>query len=253
MTTPVSEVPIAPPQPTDGVLVGKVLAGQKSAFNELINRYQRRAIAVAYRVLANLHDALEVAQEAFLKAFTNLATLQKAEAFGPWLMRIVSNLSLNLRRSRKSLGVLPLDDLLPSTGAMVADRALAAATINAEPWRQMQNAEIGSRIGQAMAQLSDRQRAAIVLFAVEEMPQKQVAQIAWLQRGSRQMARLSRPKTAQGNSQRLSLIDANASPPHSTPDPPAAAYFAIAPCGYRGSGCFQWAFLLASSSSLNST
>jgi RNA polymerase sigma-70 factor (ECF subfamily) len=166
MTTLVSEIPIAPTQPTDGVLVGQALAGQKSAFNELIRRYQRRATAVAYRFLGNLQDALEITQEAFLKAFTNLTTLQKAEAFGPWLMRIVSNLSLNFRRSRKSHGTLPLDDLLPSTGAVH----------HADPCRLMQSAEIGSQVEQALAQLPERQRAVINLFALEQIPQKQVAQ-----------------------------------------------------------------------------
>jgi RNA polymerase sigma-70 factor (ECF subfamily) len=165
MTTLVSEIPIASTRPTDGVLVARALAGQKSAFNELINRHQRRATAVAYRFLGNLQDALEIAQEAFLKAFTNLTTLQKAEAFGPWLMRIVSNLSLNLRRSRKSHGTLPLDDLLPSAGAVH----------HADPCRLMQSAEIGSRVEQALAQLPQRQRTVINLFALERIPQKQVA------------------------------------------------------------------------------
>jgi len=176
MMTLVSEISMTAASPTDGVLVGQVLAGQKSAFDELVSRYQRRATAVAYRLLGNLQDALEVSQEAFLKAFTNLTTLQKAEAFGPWLLRIVSNLSLNLRRSRKSLAVLPLDDLLPSAGAMGADHFMTARAHNAEPCRRMQRAEVSSRIEQALGQLSRRQREAISLFALEEIPQKQVAQ-----------------------------------------------------------------------------
>src|SRR5512133_3992013 len=98
--------------PTDGHLVEQVLAGQRQAFDELIVRYQRQAVAVSYRLLGNSQDALEVTQDAFLKAFTSLSTLQKPEAFGGWLMRIVSNLSLNYRRSRKTRSQLPLDDLL---------------------------------------------------------------------------------------------------------------------------------------------
>src|SRR5438132_2881655 len=98
--------------PSDGELVARVLNGQHRAFDELIHRYQRQAVAVSYRLLGNTHDALEVTQDAFLKAFSSLATLQKPEAFGGWLMRIVSNLSLNYRRGRKSRSQLPLDDLL---------------------------------------------------------------------------------------------------------------------------------------------
>jgi RNA polymerase sigma-70 factor, ECF subfamily len=176
MTTLASEIPIASAEPTDGTLVGKTLAGQRSAFNELITRYQRKATAVAYRLLGNLQDALEITQEAFLKAFTNLKSLQRAEAFGPWLLRIVSNLSLNFRRSRKSHGALPLDDLLPDMGSMDADQSLTAAAHLAEPSRRMQSAEIGSRIGRALANLPQKQRTALVLFALDELPQKQVAQ-----------------------------------------------------------------------------
>src|SRR5215212_10595241 len=96
--------------PSDGQLVSKCLAGNRQAFDELIRRYQRQAVAVSYRLLGNSQDSLEVTQDAFLKAFTSLDTLQKPEAFGGWLMRIVSNLSLNYRRSRKTRQQLPLDD-----------------------------------------------------------------------------------------------------------------------------------------------
>src|SRR6266404_476844 len=110
--------PQAPPQapagPTDGQLVEQTKAGNRKAFDQLIRRYQRQAVAVSYRLLGNSQDSLEVTQDAFLKAFTSLATLQKPEAFGGWLMRIVSNLSLNYRRSRKVRSQLPLDDLLAS-------------------------------------------------------------------------------------------------------------------------------------------
>src|SRR5438128_1252387 len=111
---PRSEAQKAPQQasPSDGELVRRVRDGQNRAFDELIHRYQRQAVAVSYRLLGNTHDALEVTQDAFLKSFSSLSTLQKPEAFGGWLMRIVSNLSLNYRRGRKSKQQLPLDDLL---------------------------------------------------------------------------------------------------------------------------------------------
>src|SRR4029077_11395431 len=91
---------------------------------QLIRRYQRQAVAVSYRLLGNSNEALEGTQDAFLKAFTSLSTLQKPEAFGGWLMRIVSNLSLNYRRGRKTRSQLPLDDLLGKTdGAQQAELA----------------------------------------------------------------------------------------------------------------------------------
>src|SRR5579871_5818974 len=102
--------------PPDGELVAQSLSGRRDAFDILIRRYQRQAVAVSYRLLGNAHDAAEVTQDAFLKAYTSLSTLQKPGAFGGWLMRIVSNLSLNFRRGRKTRSQLPLDDLLGHGG-----------------------------------------------------------------------------------------------------------------------------------------
>src|SRR3954454_16963549 len=113
--------PDDPASPSDGTLVERVLGGDRRAVDELIRKYQRQAVAVSYRLLGNNHDALEVTQDAFLKAFSSLATLQKPEAFGGWLMRIVSNLSLNYRRSRKTRSQLPLDDLLGPSEPSAAD------------------------------------------------------------------------------------------------------------------------------------
>src|SRR4051812_3301605 len=102
----------APRAPSDGQLVSRVLAGERTCFDQLVQRYQRQAIAVSFRLLGNSQDAMEVTQDAFLKGFTSLNTLQKPEAFGGWLMRIVSNLSLNFRRARKIRQQLPLDNML---------------------------------------------------------------------------------------------------------------------------------------------
>src|SRR5262245_60674888 len=100
MDRPPANKPSPPPnEPSDGQLVSRVLAGDRSAFDDLVRRYQRQAVAVSYRLLGNSQDAMEVTQDAFLKGFTSLNTLQKPDAFGGWLMRIVSNLSLNFRRS----------------------------------------------------------------------------------------------------------------------------------------------------------
>src|ERR1700704_4463514 len=163
--------------PTDGQLVVQVNDGNRKAFDELIRRYQRQAVAVSYRLLGNSQDALEVTQDAFLKAFTSLATLQKPEAFGGWLMRIVSNLSLNFRRGRKNKQQLPLNDLLgtnePSTSNGSGSDWMAQS---GDPLRRLESEEMGRKLQEALSQLPEKQRLAIVMFTIEEMPQKQVAE-----------------------------------------------------------------------------
>src|SRR4051812_14086657 len=163
--------------PTDGELVTRASAGDRRCFDELIVRYQRQAVAVSYRLLGNTQDALEVTQDAFLKAFTSLASLQKPEAFGGWLMRIVSNLSLNFRRGRKNKQQLPLDDLLgtsePTTSNGSGSDWMAQS---GDPVRRLESEEMGRKLQEALNQLPEKQRLAIVMFTIEEMPQKQVAE-----------------------------------------------------------------------------
>jgi len=163
--------------PSDGELVVQVLAGKRPAFDDLIRRYQRQAVAVAYRLLGNSHDALEVTQDAFLKAYGSLSSLQKPEAFGGWLMRIVSNLSLNYRRSRKVRSQLPLDDLLGSSeqsGAAGSGSEWMAR--DDDPVHGMESREMGAKLQEALKQLPERQRQAILMFTLQEMPQKLVAE-----------------------------------------------------------------------------
>jgi RNA polymerase sigma-70 factor (ECF subfamily) len=167
------------PSPTDGTLVERSLGGDRAAFDDLIRRYQRQAVAVSYRLLGNSHDALEVTQDAFLKSFGSLATLQKPEAFGGWLMRIVSNLSLNYRRSRKTRSQLPLDDLLgPADSAQIDTTGGGSDWMaqSGDPVRKLESEEMGRRLQHALLQLPEKQRQAIVMFTIEEMPQKQVAE-----------------------------------------------------------------------------
>jgi len=164
--------------PSDGQLVRNTLAGQRQAFDQLIRRYQRQAVAVSYRLLGNSNDALEVTQDAFLKAFTSLSTLQKPDAFGGWLMRIVSNLSLNYRRGRKTRSQLPLDDLLGKASGEQADAGGGSEWMSRDigPLHRMESSELGAKMQEALNQLPEKQRLAIVMFTIEQMPQKDVAE-----------------------------------------------------------------------------
>jgi RNA polymerase sigma-70 factor, ECF subfamily len=165
--------------PTDGQLVEQILAGKSEAFDQLIRRYQRQAVAVAFRLLGNTQDALEVSQEAFLKAFRSLDTLQKPEAFGGWLMRIVSNLSLNFRRSRKNRAQLPLDDLLGSSEGQQQETAGGSEWMSGsgDPLKRLESEELGRKLDEALKQLPEKQRLAIIMFTIEQMPQKEVAEV----------------------------------------------------------------------------
>lgn len=152
------------------------MSGKRQAFDELIRRHQKRALAVSYRLLGNTHDAAEVTQDAFLKAYASLKTLEDPERFGGWLMRIVSNLSLNKRRGRKKSAALPEDDLLSGGNADIDQPAVASTSRAEDPVNQVIGKELGRQVLEALAKLPEKQRLALMLFTIEQMPQKEVAE-----------------------------------------------------------------------------
>src|ERR1035437_1928652 len=83
--------------------------GDRPAVGKLAQLYQRQCAAVAMRLLGNAHDASELVQDALVKAFRSLDQLQQSDRFGPWLMRIVTNLALNFRRARSRRQALSLE------------------------------------------------------------------------------------------------------------------------------------------------
>ncbi len=159
----------------DAEAVNRTLGGDMAAYDELIERYQRRAVAVAYRLLGNIEDAMDVCQDAYVRAFKSLPTIQQPERFGAWLMRIVGNLSLNYRRGRRKDLSLAADD--EEGGGHEGQLAGRAVRSNPSPGEAMQSAELEQAITAAMDALPEQQRLSLILFAIEQMPQKEVAEI----------------------------------------------------------------------------
>ncbi len=161
--------------PSDGQLVRETRRGKLAAFEVLVSRYQRRATGLAYRLLNNRDEALEVVQEAFMKAFDKLDTLSRVERFGSWMLRITSNLSLNKRRSRALRRHLSLDAAAESDegrGEMNRPDPRAVTPVAAAS-----AIELKGVIEDAMQELPEMQRQALILFSMEKMPQKEVAKI----------------------------------------------------------------------------
>lgn len=158
-------------------LVQRAQLGDADAFADLVRRYQRLAVSVAFRLLNNAEDAADVSQDAFVRAYRHLGQLDDAARFGPWFLRTVSNLSLNFRRGRKNRAALPLDDVEQATGSV-------RSPLSGQPLAEVRHAaegplpdELQELVNDALAALPDKQRLALILFSVEGMPQKEVAEI----------------------------------------------------------------------------
>src|SRR5579863_5590165 len=97
-------------------LVTRSLAGDRTAFGALVERYAAQARRVARAVLRDPDDADDAAQDAFLSALVKLEQYDPRRPFGPWLMRIVANAATDRRRRRSVRRTHPLDDELVAGG-----------------------------------------------------------------------------------------------------------------------------------------
>jgi len=94
----------------DTTLVRRTLSGDQEAFSSLVEKYKDPVFNVAYRMLGNPTEAEDVAQEAFVRAYTQLHTYKEAHRFSTWLLSIASHLSIDQLRRRRFLA-LPLENV----------------------------------------------------------------------------------------------------------------------------------------------
>ena len=158
--------PAASPQEAgqdESRLVEAVKAGDAAAFDELTSRHMRRAFGVAYRLLGQRQDAEDVVQEGFLTALVKIDTFERGRPFGPWLMRIVANRAINLRKARALRHADPIPDGIPSGGESPAEAA--------------QRSELRRALQQALAQLPDEQRWVVELFEIDGFTGPEIAEM----------------------------------------------------------------------------
>jgi RNA polymerase sigma-70 factor (ECF subfamily) len=107
-------------QENDVLWVQQTLAGDPQAFGELVQRYERDVFNLTYRMLNNRGEAEDAAQEAFLRAYSNLDRYDQNRSFKTWLLSIASNHCID-RIRRRRLTWLSLEEPLPPHPALTSD------------------------------------------------------------------------------------------------------------------------------------
>lgn len=106
---------------TDAELVNAVRGGDRSAFGDLVARYERAVWARAWRVTGDYHAAQDATQDAFLEAFRRLSQLRRPESFALWLMRIAERESFRTARRNQRTSPLDSDEAAASIASPLAD------------------------------------------------------------------------------------------------------------------------------------
>jgi RNA polymerase sigma-70 factor (ECF subfamily) len=160
---------------TDEDLVTMAQGGSQAAFDELVDRYSAVVYRVARGITRGHHDAEDVVQDTFLKAFKSLDRFSVAKAsFRTWVLTIARNQSINVFSSlkRKAARFLSDFDQAESTPSSM-DHPLAAGQQDAEKLLSIQQEH--ARVQKALSKLPERQRTALLLKAQESMSYEEIA------------------------------------------------------------------------------
>ncbi len=163
-------------------LVTRAREGDHRAFEALVRQYQRRVFRVAMGMLRNEDDALEIAQEAFVKAHRNLERFKGDSSFYTWMHRITSNLCIDFLRRRRGESVEYDDGILRDCPE--GDVADVAPTHPVAPVQAVLDRELGDKLGEALGALSDAHRQILVLREVEGLSYEEIAEVLGIKKGT---------------------------------------------------------------------
>jgi RNA polymerase sigma-70 factor (ECF subfamily) len=147
-------------------LVRASRAGDKTAFDRLVQLHQRQAMGLALGIVANVDDAAEVVQEAFVKGYLQLGGLNQPERFRFWMLKIVANEAISRRRAARRQAAM--------IRRFMADRVERRA---AGPEEREHAQDLQATIERAMRHLTAREAQAIALLGLDDLPHTEAGRI----------------------------------------------------------------------------
>lgn len=174
----------------DELLIRRAQSGDEGAFEQLLLAHQKGVYNLCLRMAGNPDDALDLSQEAFIRAWRALGQYQFDAAFSTWLFRLTSNVCIDFLRKQKRqqhMSLTVTDDDEPGEEFTVPDPAPG-------PEEQAVHNERRQAVARAMAALPEDYRAVMQLRAVEELSYEQIAEILDIKVGTVK-SRLARART----------------------------------------------------------
>jgi RNA polymerase sigma-70 factor (ECF subfamily) len=160
----------------DVELVERLKKGDARALDELYRRHREAAYGIAYRLLGSREDALDVVQEAFIHVMRGIQAFRGQSSFRTWLYRIVTHAALDYRRWRALRVAESLDSDTSAEPVIEAKGRL--------PQEAAADRDLGAAIDKALSNISEKNRAALILYAIEGMSYKDVAGVLGISIGT---------------------------------------------------------------------
>ncbi|KEZ47676.1 MULTISPECIES: RNA polymerase sigma factor SigW [Metabacillus] len=153
--------------------IKQVKKGDQNAFAEIVDLYKDKIYQLCYRMLGNSHEAEDIAQEAFIRAYVNIHSYDMDKKFSTWLYRIATNLTID--RIRKKKPDYYLDAEVAGTEGLTMYSQVAADV--ALPEDQVATMELQQMIQKEILKLPDKYRSVIVLKYIDELSLIEISEI----------------------------------------------------------------------------
>lgn len=158
----------------DRALIERIKAGDAKAFDDLYRHYHARAYNVAFRVTKNPESSLDVVQEAFVKVYKNLDGFEGTSSFYTWMYRIVMNLAIDKVRSEaRNKRLVEFDERVAQDHGLFG---IGTASPAQNPLRHALRGELSVRIREALDELPEYHREAVVLREVDGLSYEEIAE-----------------------------------------------------------------------------
>lgn len=151
---------------SDQELIARCQRGDRGAFEPLFRRYRDRAYDFALGFVGSPDDALDLTQEAFVRAYRALGRFRPGAPFEPWFFRILRNLCLNAIRRRKTWQTVPWEAI-----------GEPSASPYESPSRSVEQKEIRAAVWAALGELTPDQREIVILKEFQDRSYKEIAEI----------------------------------------------------------------------------
>ncbi|MDC3414788.1 RNA polymerase sigma factor SigW [Aquibacillus sp. 3ASR75-11] len=153
--------------------IKQVKKGDQAAFADVVSFYQNKVYQICYRMIGNVHEAEDLAQEAFIRAFVNIQSFDDNRKFSTWLYRIATNLTIDRIRKKKPDYYLDADvkgtDGLDMYSQLASDQKL--------PEEEVESLELQSYIQTEIMMLPPKYRSVIVLRYLDELSLLEISEV----------------------------------------------------------------------------
>lgn len=153
--------------------IKQVIKGDQDAFAEIIEIYKNSIYQLCFRMLGNRHEAEDMAQEAFIRAYVNINSFNQDLKFSTWLFRIATNLCID--RIRKKKPDYYLDAEVSGTDGLTMYSQLESDS--PLPEKELESLELQETVQKEIMKLPEKYRSVIVLKYIEELSLNEISEI----------------------------------------------------------------------------